>query len=676
MIKYNVDNYEYIRINNPHYKFSRSEIKLINEKYNDGCKFNNNHSILNKGEMPGTKYHDKPTPDSMAVALWNTIFGGQYSIKHLNELKFVASKYIEDSNLIFPNGVGMLEEDTIRYITAFSASSFIGIQNPNKSSEAMKSMIKTLKAHSNPRIVYKPWLIENIKELKYHIASLPFIMDRDYGDMCMAARNSSSSIPGMPSFRDFVFELTFEEILSMKEQIPFLIFLGVRIDRRGKFRLICSFDARFRIIDFMLNNGSYDLFSHGGIYSKYTTEGYNNKMMWLELAKMSSRGEWTMVCLDYEGYDTQISTYEYLAISNLINHYRKDDPLYGPTIKWFNHWMMQPKALVSRSGNEYEMLIPFYKTLPSGMHATHSFENAIGVSTYFEAIKRGIKVGSFKSNGDDQNVQVFTDHIDRYMEFIKQYFLVSESKSLIGHDLSVWGKLWFSRFFHPMWEIGTFRSIWEKEGGSVETVEPSKFESNYCKILQVLITLIRMNKPMAVVRYWMWKLCDMSDPKIDPTKIPTSLHTLENFIEDSSTRRREPKGLKSSKGYLMSKNFDLNLITVNNYYNMLLSMFRTRQIFSLDLKTVHYHPRGTELRMQSSFDYSCDPSKNVPFALAKLYKLENLLPEQNFVRSVLQGTKSYDGPVLNEYKFFDMMSLALCIDKRNKDSWKNLIDNN
>jgi hypothetical protein len=61
--------------------------------------------------------------------------------------------------------------------------------------------------------------------------------------------------------------------------IPNLIYAGTRIDRRGKYRLICSMDARMRILDYIINNGSYELCEKGSMLGKYTTEGYNNVQM-------------------------------------------------------------------------------------------------------------------------------------------------------------------------------------------------------------------------------------------------------------------------------------------------------------------------------------------------------------------------------------------------------------
>jgi hypothetical protein len=81
------------------------------------------------------------------------------------------------------------------------------------------------------------------------------------------------------SFRDFVLTTTLDEIMSDLHLVPYVIYLGTRIDRRGKYRVICSLDARFRVIDFILNNGSYHLCEGDGILSKYTTEGYNQYQM-------------------------------------------------------------------------------------------------------------------------------------------------------------------------------------------------------------------------------------------------------------------------------------------------------------------------------------------------------------------------------------------------------------
>lgn len=47
--------------------------------------------------------------------------------------------------------------------------------------------------------------------------------------------------------------------------------------------------------------------------------------------------------------------------------------------------------------------------------------------------------------------------------------------------------------------MGTARSLFEKEGGVTGIVEDSKFESNYCKILQVIIILHRALVPVGEI---------------------------------------------------------------------------------------------------------------------------------------------------------------------------------
>lgn len=662
-----------IRTSQPNWQFSQKDIDSIERFYIENkIIYNKRHSCLNFGNPPDTFLQDKGISDYMSIMLWNEIMPSKYSIDSLVHLRSVADAVIYDLNETFPNGAGMDEEHMIMFVTASSASSFLGIQNPIHSRFCMDSLKKTLSAHCDPRIVHKPWLFDNLREIESQISLKPSIIDRDYGQLCLNAKASSSSIKGEGNFRDYVIQHTLNEVIDQLDEVGFLIYAGFRLDRRGKYRLICSMDGRFRIVDYLLNNGSYDLCSHGGMFSQYTTEGFNTTKLWAQLARMSHRGDYTMICLDYSGYDTQISLQEYLGFTNMLNRYRVDDELYGPMLQWYSNWMTQPKPLVTKTLSGYEILIEFYRTLASGLHGTHSFQNLIGISTYLQAVKLGIKCGGFWTNGDDQNAFVYTRQVQEFLKFIKNYFLINELKSLIGHKLTVWSKLWFAEDFHPMWEVGTFRSIWEREGGSTETVESSKFESNYCKILQVMITLMRLGKSERTVRYWMTMLCDSCDPKINPNLVPSTLHNLSIISQKSSKGRRPPKGLDSSKSYLISKDLDIKIFGVGNYYDMLLSMYNFKQIFSLDTKNVSYYPKGTVLKIESGFDYSYDITKGVPFSLQMLYKLDNLSPERNFIRSVLQSTKSFDGPVFSDYHFDDMFSLAVCINQRNTKAWSSM----
>jgi hypothetical protein len=195
-------------------------------------------------------------------------------------VKAVAKKFIDDMDRIHPRGEFMSERDMIRYVQAQSSSAFIGIQSPSKSRLALESFRSTLHAHSHPNVSFKPWLLPNLTFIADHIASNPSLMERRYADMCLSAKISSASIPGYKgSFRDFVLSHTLEDVVQMLESVPKLFYLGLRHDRRGKMRAICSMPAQFRIVDFILNNGSYGLCEHDGILSKYTTEGYSSTQM-------------------------------------------------------------------------------------------------------------------------------------------------------------------------------------------------------------------------------------------------------------------------------------------------------------------------------------------------------------------------------------------------------------
>lgn len=656
---------------NPLYKFSRNDVKMIDQIFeNSHNEYNSSHTLLNKGRRPTTLFDVKPISDGVAIKLWNEIFDKSSSISSMDQIDKKSEDFINRMDVLKPDGIGFTEKDFIRYVTAQSKSSFYGIQKPSKSLFAFKSMEKTLNAHSNPRLIHKPWLFKNLDFLVDHIYDNPSLMNRDYGDVCLHAKMSSSSIPGEKYYRDFVLRNSLNDIIEMmRSGIDYLIFTGTRMDKRGKYRLICSFNAVFRILDFYINNGSYSLCEKQGLLSCHTTEGFNNKMMWPELMKMTFRDGYTMLCIDYSGYDTQIAMLEYLGLSKMLNRHRMTDEMFSEIMQWYETWLRQPKPLVTRSENGYEVLIPYYRTLASGLHGTHSFENLIGISTCLEIEKIGVDVRNFWTNGDDQNLLVRDNDVENTISFLEKYFVVNWKKSLIGHSLSVWGKLWFTDKYHPFWEIGTFRSIWEKESGSVDFVEESKFESNYCKIIQIMITLRRLGKSESRIEFWCRELCKLVKPNINPDLLPVKLQNIENIRMGSKKNDVYPKGLMSAKKNLKDRDFSFSLFKVNNYFDMLLSLYVNNSKFSLDIKKVVYHPKNTTLRMKNSFDYSINNDKEVPFMFQKIVRQESTTNEDMFVRSILNGTNSYDGPVSREYKFNDMMSLAVCLDDRNRYIW-------
>lgn len=662
-----MNRYKYIesRVKHPFLRLDRELIhKIISS---EGNPVNMSHSLLVTNENI-TPLQDKPNCDGLSIMLWNTIMGSSFSITDLQDVKKIAKDYIQYMDNRYPNGDGASTKELIRYGTANSASAFVGIQNPRKSQMAMDSMISTLESHANPIIIDKSYLISNLDREINHV-NKHRLMDKKYADICMVARASSSSIDGEGSFRDYVAEHNFDDILAMinSGEIPYLIYAGVRTDRRGKYRLICSFDGRFRIVDYLLNNGSYDMCEGHGVLAPYTTEGFNNYKMWPELVTMSNRDmNKITICLDYKGYDSQISMDDYTNISKALNEYRVNDKIYGPLMEWYYDWLDQPKPLVVRTGGEYEVLLPLYKTLASGLHGTHSFENLIGISVMKEAENRGTRILRFWTNGDDQNSVIHRSQLDKYMEFAESQNLISWDKSLIGHSLSVWGKLWFTNKVHPFWEIGTFRSIWESENASGEVVKESKFQSNYCKILQVIITLRRLGLDKSIITFWMELLCD--EIGVDPYRLPVNLTTLE-VTTSNSKNFNIPRGIKSARYDLMSRTFKLQSLNVGNFYDMLINMHQNKQFFDMDVKETEYYPEGTTLSFTRGTKYHEIVPEDVPWVYKDLFKGMKFTEKEVFNRDVLQGTKSYDGPCSISYRYDNMMSLAYAIDDRNQRIW-------
>lgn len=663
------------RLKDPSHVFDFQESNNIRWAYHTGGQeFNNSHPLINY--FPSSYYHDKGISDELSISLWNDMMPHRFRASNLIELKEQAVNLIDHYDMIKPQGKLFTESEAIQYITAHSSSSFLGIQLPSKSSYALEAMNKTLKAHCDMNIKKRDWLIPNLNFVHDHLVLHPEIMQRYSGDVILQAKTSSASIPGFDSYRDFVFQNSYNDIQNVifkqKHLVPYLMYAGIRNDRRGKYRLIFAMSAYFRFIDFLMTNGSYELCS-SDILSQYTTEGYNNKQMWPELIRMANRNNVVAVCIDYAGYDTQFSMFDYLRISDLLNKHRYQNPEFTNVYDWYRNWILQPKPLVTRatdSGDDtYKILIEYHRTLASGLHGTHSFENLFGISTFKQLVHLGFNVSHIWVNGDDQNLLVSNSDVHDVIDWLSENFNISFEKSLIGHDLSVWGKMWFSNTVHPMWEIGTFRSIWEREKGEVNIVEPSKFESNYCKILQVAITLIRLGKNPTFVQYWIDLLCNQVNPVIDPHRIPTKLQNLTSESSISDVSLPFPQGLHSSKMYLKDKTYNLNVLGVTDFYDLMHNMYYNRMFYSLEVDDILYYPNHTQFKIDSGIDYSIEESDNIPWIYKNLNRVTSLTDQQMFVRNVLQGTKSYDGPSSNNYRYHNMLSLAYAINQRNKDVW-------
>lgn len=672
--------YKYIRSLNPCHTFSLSECLQIHNSYKILDQYiNTDHPLINFS--PIHTFMDKGIVDEHALSLWNEIMDFDFQANDLIHLREQAVSFTNFLDLHKPLGIGFTEKETIQYITASSSSAFLGIQNAAQSEYALNSMLNTLVSHSSKVSINRPWLIPNLEEVHNHLMINRDIMARDYGELLLHAKASSSSIPNVSQdYRTFVSQNTFQDILDTcinyeNNKVPYLMFAGIRNSNRAKYRLIFSMSAYFRILDYLINNGSYELCKNKGLYGSYTTEGLTISQMWDQFILMSDRDNVSMLCIDYKGYDTQISFNDYLKISLLLNKHRLSDLKFQRMFSWYYNWLFQPKPLVTRNQNnnrdvEYQWILDYQSKLASGLHGTHSFENLYGIATYKELLNQGINVKHCWFNGDDQNFLINKGDVDKAIDWLSSQFEISWEKSLINHSLSVWSKMWFSKDQHPMWEVGTFRSIFEREGGQVNLVEESKFQSNYCKIIQVAITLIRIGKRPEFIQRRIDDLCQSVKPKIDSSRIPMFLESLQTFQKSTTLNLPKAKGILDSKFYLMNKTFNVQLLNCDNYYDMLMSMYKNNLIYSLEPQEILYYPENFTLSIDRGINYSQDESDNIPWMYKNLNKQSSFTPEQNLVRGFLQGTKSYDGVSDNVYHFHNMLSLAYAINERNKHCWR------
>jgi hypothetical protein len=292
----------------------------------------------------------------------------------------------------------------------------------------------------------------------------------------------------------------------------------------------------------------------------------------------------------------------------------------------------------------------------------------------FEMVKIGIEVFGFWANGDDQNTLVRLPDVDRSADFINDNFEVSWDKSLLRHELSVWGKLWFSEKHHPMWEIGTFRSIWERERGSNDIVEESKFASNYGKMLQVAITLMRAGVSDCRILDFIESIIDCSDSRIRLDRIPTKLVSSSQIIDTSMKRDGDPVGLRSVKRDVNKIGADLSDLGFRDMYSLLNGIYTKRVIFREEPESIEYYPSGSTLCFRPGMDYGLNRYKDLPYALKNIMPRTSIEIEDRLNADILRSTKSFEGAVNLSFCYNDFMSLAKAINHRNTYAWRRMLN--
>lgn len=174
--------------------------------------------------------------------------------------------------------------------------------------------------------------------------------------------------------------------------------------------------AMVRVVDYILGHGSYRLFERDGLFGEWTTEGMSNSNMFPVMKQMCSDNDYVSICLDYSAYDAQLTLKLYKEVLILLNTHRyQEDEVYRIMLDWMIRWLEQPKPIVVRRDDSYEVVLSVYRTLASGLHMTHSIENLIGVATAMKLKSLGYRVIMAKCNGDDQNLKVHRDDLEAVM---------------------------------------------------------------------------------------------------------------------------------------------------------------------------------------------------------------------------------------------------------------------
>jgi len=162
-----------------------------------------------------------------------------------------------------------------------------------------------------------------------HIRNYPQVMEAPYHTLLQSSRQSSSSILGeRRKYRDFIFDNSFEDVLNHLKinGTTYALIAGTRSDRRGKYRLICSNDARIRILDHMLTHGSYEIFdARYGFARNNSCEGLSISESYPKMRQMVTKDNIVSACTDYEGYDSQFGPNDYARLTYELNYHRRSD---------------------------------------------------------------------------------------------------------------------------------------------------------------------------------------------------------------------------------------------------------------------------------------------------------------------------------------------------------------
>lgn len=215
---------------------------------------------------------------------------------------------------------------------------------------------------------------------------------------------------------------------------------------------------------------------------------------------------------------------------------------------------------------------------------------------------------------------------------------------------------------YPMYELSTIRSITENESKSVVDIEPSKFASNYGVVLKVVCTLLRCNESLAIK--WMKKLCSLEELQIDWNRLPISINlNVESDATVISTGQTF-KGLESERKQLENMNLEYKLLGARNVYELLLDIHSKKRFVTQHVDKLTYYPKGTVLEFKSNYDYGLLTDSHIPFHLKHVIVQHNESRENFSTRQFINASGSYDGKIPVTFEYYDMLSLAKCLNAR------------
>jgi hypothetical protein len=152
---------------------------------------------------------------------------------------------------------------------------------------------------------------------------------------------------------------------------------------------------------------------------------------------------------------------------------------------------------------------------------------------------------------------------------------------------------------------------------------------------------------------------------IDPNRIPISMSRVEWKVRSKRLVKPRPDSLFRIRNILENRHLHHTLIGASDEFQLFLNLYLKEDFIDQNVHDARYFQSGRMFYIHAGVDYTTENNRMLPYRLQTLVQ-PNDARDVNFnvVRSLINSTNSFAGPLPISVGFTDMKSFALAMNER------------